>query len=163
MATGFGIALLVFALAQVFADVPAAKQVSASNCPAIVNGPAPAPSPAPAAVAATPRLTSGTVSGAAVSAPATAMPAQASNSYARWYYLPAGWYLLVPAGPNAQVPPVGSATGVAPPAVAMPAGLPPTAAPVYYVPARAPASNVAPSSWQHNNQNDDEWPADHGG
>jgi hypothetical protein len=26
-----------------------------------------------------------------------------------------------------------------------------------------PCGNVAPWSWQHDNQNDDEWPADHGG
>ena len=26
-----------------------------------------------------------------------------------------------------------------------------------------PCGNVAPWSWQHDNQNDDQWPADHGG
>jgi hypothetical protein len=26
-----------------------------------------------------------------------------------------------------------------------------------------PCCNVAPWSWQHDNQNDDQWPADHGG
>jgi hypothetical protein len=26
-----------------------------------------------------------------------------------------------------------------------------------------PVGNVAPWSWQHDNQNDDQWPADHGG
>jgi hypothetical protein len=38
------------------------------------------------------------------------------------------------------------------------APLPPCAC---YIP--QPCGNVAPWSWQHDNQNDNEWPADHGG
>ena len=36
----------------------------------------------------------------------------------------------------------------------------PQSCPCYVQP---PCCNIAPWSWQHDNQNDDQWPADHGG
>ena len=77
------------------------------------------------------------------------------NTTAGWYYIPGGWYMLVPAGPNAP-----SAAAAVPGAVAMPAGLPAMAAPtiIYTAP-----SNVAPSGWQHGDQNTSDWSWDHGG
>ncbi len=93
-----------------------------------------------------------------------AVPARpASPVVAAWYYIPSGWYLLVPAGPNAPVP---SAVATAAAAVAMPAGLPaasPTGPSPVITSLYAAPSNVAPYSWQHDHQNDNQWPADHGG
>lgn len=111
--------------------------------------------------AATPKAAATMASPAAAPvAPAPALPAGAvpasTPAAPGWYYLQAGWYLLVPATSAAALP------GQPGQAQALPAGLGAPGAPaVYYVP--VPASNVAPESWTHDHQNDNQWPADHGG
>lgn len=69
-----------------------------------------------------------------------------------------------PAGVSGQSP-IGRtrATMVSATSVRVPiAPLPPCLQPCY-VQQPCPCGNVAPWSWQHDNQNDDQWPADHGG
>ena len=70
---------------------------------------------------------------AAIGSPATApvanpVPAQVPAGKAvqggGWYYIPSGWYMLVPAGSGATASAVPAATGKFPAPVAMPAGLP---------------------------------------
>ena len=85
-------------------------------------------------------------------------PAAVSNA-SGWYYLPSGWYALLPAAPTAP------GQGQTQPATARAASLSVPGTPLpYYVPLPSgPALGVAPSSWQHDNQNDNNWAADHGG
>ena len=167
MTTGLAVALSLLAQARLFADSPNAKHAPATATAPTAKRPAPATPP----VAATaPRAATKTAPGATARALAAPAGVPALGNSARWYYLPAGWYILVPVAPNARVPSAvqaGPAAGNVPPAVALPAGVPPgarpIAIPVYAVPVRVPAANVAPPSWQHNNQNDNQWIADHGG
>ncbi len=60
------------------------------------------------------------------------------------------------------VPTVAADTAVAPVAPAAGPACPCVCQPNNFGPAY-PVRNVAPWSWQHDNQNDDQWPADHGG
>lgn len=115
-----GLFAAVFAVAQTQANAaePAPVQPQAA-----VTGPIATPAPAP------------------VGAPG-AIPAPG------WYYLPAGWYLLVPAGLNANTSGIPAGPRVnAPGPVALPAGIAATAAtaPVVVIQPALPQSAPAPA------------------
>ena len=101
------------------------------------------------AFAGTPAPVANQAPAASQAAPAAETAAKAAPS-ANWYYIPSGWYLLVPAGQTAATSAVPAAPkGSFPGPVAMPAGIPAAAGTYPVIVIQQPAPAVAQPSMNY--------------